>query len=153
MTDTAQQGNNPPSPSTQQKTQGNRPQGSAQPRGAGSGASANATRSRNLVDWPPPIKTHAEHVEELEEQAQENEDYNKAVNDAQTNVVKNAMEIVGHPTYPLSDPELESESRQQVLEDYLAANDPAKKKERLKGEMDARAKRDKAQADAMYAKT
>jgi len=154
MTDNAQQGNNM-SASAQgaPKPIGNKPPGTeARPepkerRGAGSGADANRTRERNLVDWPPEPKTHAEHVEELLQQAQDNEDYNAEVNAAQTDVARNAIELVGHATYPLSDPKLEQESREQVLDEYKTANDPAARKERLKGEMDARAKRDRKQAE------
>jgi hypothetical protein len=151
MTDQAQQGNNQ-SASAQgaPRPTGNKAPGTEQ-RGAGSGADANATRTRSLVDWPPPPKTHAEHVEELLEQAQINEDYNNAVNEAQTAVAAGAREVIGDSVYPL-DAKGEEESRAQVLEDFKNENDPAEKKKRLKGEMDARAKRDKAQADAMYAK-
>jgi hypothetical protein len=123
------------------------------PRGAGSGENANATRGRNLVDWPPEPMTHAEHVEELLEIAQENEDYNKAVNEAQTAVTAEALGRVGFATYPLGDPKLEEESRQQVLDEFVRANDPKARAKTLDGEMEARAKRDQIQAEKMYGRT
>jgi hypothetical protein len=149
MTDNAQQGNNMSSSAQgAPKPTGNKPQGTEAVRGAGSGKDANTTRERNLVDWPPPVKSHGDHVDELLEQAQDNEDYNRDVNEEQTRLTKEIRDRIGHPQ---GDPLNDEEERERVKQQFIDENDPAKKKERLKGEMDARAKRDKAQAEHMYA--
>lgn len=112
-----------------------------QPRGAGSGANANVNRSRNIVDWPPEPKSHAEHVEELEQQAQDNADHNNEMNEIQTEQAKKLRDVVRAQQ---GDPANDDEERERVREAFVRANDPDKRKAALKGEMDARAKRDRA---------
>jgi hypothetical protein len=124
--------------------------GEAEQRGAGTGEEANVTRMRSLVEWPPAPLTHAEHVEELLEIAQENEDYNAQANEEATAVNRNAMTLVGRAAYPLGDPKLEQESRDQVLNDYRNSHNPSLKRDRLLGEMEARAARDHKQEKRMY---
>ena len=121
-----------------------------EPRGAGSGEDAKFARARSIIDWPPKPISHAQHVEELLEIAQENEDHNNRVNEEQTSIVREAAERIGFATYPLGDPQLEEESRNQVLDDYKKANDPVNRRERLQGEMDARAARDRKQVKDRY---
>ena len=127
-----------------------RARGDREQRGAGTGEEANVTRLRSLIEWPPAPLTHAQHVEELLEIAQENEDFNAAANEEATAVTRNAMTLVGRATYPLGDPALENESREGVLKDYRDAHDPGMKRERLLGEMEARAARDRKQEKEMY---
>lgn len=110
-----------------------------QPRGAGTGEKANANRSRNIVDWPPVPKSHEEHVEELEAQAQEDADFNNEMNAIQTEQATKLRDLVGRPQ---GDPADADEQRAQVREAFIR-NDPEKRRAALKGEMDARAKRDK----------
>lgn len=117
----------------------------SQPRGAGSGEKANATRSRNIVDWPPEPKSHEEHVDELETEAQAQADYNAELNAIQTKQAADLKEAIG---FPQGDPSDADDQREAAKEAFLNASDPEKKKAALKGEMDARAKRDKAQAAA-----
>jgi hypothetical protein len=124
--------------------------GEVEQRGAGSGEDAKFTRTRSLVEWPPEPLTHAEHVEELLEIAQENEDYNNRVNKEQTAITRDALTRIGSAAFPLGDPKLEQESRDKVLEDYKRERDPATRRERLKGEMEARAARDRKQEEQMY---
>lgn len=112
-------------------------------RGAGSGEKATATRSRNIVDWPPEPKTHEEHVDELEQQAQDAADFNTELNNAQVEANKKIAPLLANPQ---GDPEkAEEESREASKASIF---DPEKRKAALKGEMDARAKRDRAQAAA-----
>lgn len=112
-----------------------------QPRGAGTGDKANANRSRNIVDWPPEPKSHEEHVDELEQQAQDNQDFNSEMNAVQTEQLKKLRDTVGRPQ---GDPADADEQRTQAREAFIRSNDPDKRKAALKGEMDARAKRDRA---------
>lgn len=114
-------------------------QAQQQPRGAGNGDKANATRSRNIVDWPPPLKPHEEVVDELEQKAQDNADFNNEMNAIQTAQVQKLRETLN----PQGDPDADDDQRTQARE-ALLAQDPEKKKAALKGEMDARAKRDRA---------
>jgi hypothetical protein len=127
-----------------------RARGDAEQRGAGSGENANATRGRSLIDWPPTPLTHAEHVEELLEMAQENEDYNARVNEEQVAVVRNESQLIGRALYPIGDPKLEEQSRADAVEDYRHSHDRNWKMERLRGEMEARASRDRKQEEEMY---
>lgn len=112
-----------------------------QPRGAGSGESANASRSRNIIDWPPEPKSHEDHVAELLQQAQDNEDYNNEINAIQTEQLAKLKETLG---FPQGDPADADEQRKEAKEAYLASVDPKKKEAALKGEMKARAEREKA---------
>jgi hypothetical protein len=116
-----------------------------QPRGAGSGAKATATRSRNIVDWPPEPKSHEEHVDELEQEAQAQADHNAEVNAIQTKLVAAFKDKI---SFPQGDPADPDEQRKTAREAFLDVNDPEKKKAALKGEMEARAKRDRAQSAA-----
>jgi len=125
--------------------QGNQPKQQAQPRGAGSGEKANATRDRNLVDWPPESRPRDEVVDELTQQAADNEQYNTEMYNAQAQQAENLKGVIGHPQ---GDPEDADKAREDAREAFLNATDPERKKAALKGEMEARAKRDKAQAAA-----
>ena len=116
-----------------------------QPRGAGNGDKAAATRTRNIIDWPPEPKTHAEHVEELLTVSQDNEDFNNEMNALQVENVKRLKDVL---SYPQGDPIADDEQRKQSREAYLASSDPEKRRAALKGEMDARAKRDRARVAA-----
>lgn len=112
----------------------------AQPRGAGSGEKANATRSRNIVDWPPEPKSHSEHVEELEAERDAQAEFNAEMADMQQKQAADFTEKV-KANAAASDGD---EQREAAREAAAAANDPKKKEAALKGEMDARAKREKA---------
>jgi hypothetical protein len=147
MTDNAQQGNNMSASAQGAPVVGNKPPARKEPRGAGRGEEANATRGVSLVDWPPEPKSHRQHVEELLQQAQDNEDYNLDVNEAMTETAAAATELMSKTANPL-DAEGEEKSRAEVLQQYKDENDPAERKKRLEGEMKARAERDKKQAAA-----
>jgi hypothetical protein len=116
-----------------------------QPRGAGSGEKANATRDRNIVDWPPEPKAHSERVEELEAERDAQADYNSEMADMQMKQAADLKEKLG---FPQGDPATAEEQREAAKETFENSTDPAKKKAALKGEMDARAKRDRAQVAA-----
>jgi hypothetical protein len=116
-------------------------------RGAGSGDNATETRSRSLVEWPPEPLSHEEHVELLLEMAQENEDHNLAANREAIAANKTAQALIG---LPQGDPINNVNERERVLKEYHDANDPALRRERLKGEMEARARRDNLQVQEMY---
>jgi len=115
-----------------------------QQRGAGTGEKANATRSRNIVDWPPEPKPHAEHVDELEAERDAQADFNNEMHELQVNQIKAFTEKVRKPV----DLEENEEVREEAKEAFEAATDPKKKESALKGDMEARAKRDKAAAAA-----
>lgn len=114
-----------------------------EPRGAGSGEKATASRSRSIIDWPPEPVAHEDAVDALEKKAQDAADYNAEMNRLQTDVAKRVQELVGHPQGEEDD----EKAREDAKEAFLAENDPAKKKAALKGAMDARAKREKAAAE------
>lgn len=114
-----------------------------QPRGAGSGDKANAVRGRNIVDWPPEPKSHDDAVDELEAEAEAQADFNAELNNIQTQQIAEMKDKIG---FPQGDPENADKIREEAKEAFLAANDPKKKEAALKGEMKARAEREKAAA-------
>lgn len=116
----------------------------SQPRGAGSGQKANDTRDRNIVDWPPEPKPHQEKVEELETEADAQAAYNSEMNELQTEEQKRINEA---RLALLTNPENADEAREVAKEQYVAFSDPKKREAALKGEMTARAKRDKEAAE------
>ena len=118
----------------------------AQPRGAGSGEKANATRSRNIVDWPPQPEAHADAVEKLDAERDAQAFYNDEMNKLQTEQVAALKDKIG---FPQGEPATPEEQRKAAMDAFVNATDPKKKEAALKGEMEARAKRDKAQAAAM----
>ena len=114
-----------------------------EPRGAGSGENANATRSRNLVEWPPEPIPHAQAVDALEEERDAQAEFNNDMHEIQT---KGAIEFKNRL---LDAATIDNDKvREEARDAYLAQSDPEEKKRRLKGEMDARAKRDKAQVES-----
>lgn len=115
-----------------------------QPRGAGSGDKANATRSRNIVDWPPPAEPRSETVDRLVAESEAQADFNTEMADKQAEQAKAITEKILKP----SDPADADKQRDDAMKAYEDSSDPKKKEARLKGEMDARAKRDKAAAEA-----
>ena len=120
------------------------------PRGAGSGEEANATRGRSLVEWPGPTMSHEEHVEELLTIAQVNEDFNNEMNRAVYDRGERTLDL-------LADPPNRAEGEAQATPDaYEAArlnyeaSDPFRRAETIRGEMDARAERDRKQSAELY---
>lgn len=106
------------------------------------GEEANATRSRNIVDWPPPLKTHAEHVAELEEEAQKQEDFNNEQNAIQTDIQAPFREVMLRTGDPLN----ADEERDKAMEQFKAEIDlqDRAKEAAVKGERaGARATRDR----------
>jgi hypothetical protein len=133
MTDQAQQEhskpNMPPSPPREQ-------------RGAGSGAKATVTRERSIIDWPPPLKTHSEHVAELEAEAEAQAEYNTKIADMLIVNAERMIDIIGFPQTP----EDNDAVREESLAVAQAELDPKAKEAALKNEMAAREKREKAAA-------
>jgi hypothetical protein len=87
-----------------------------------------ATASRSRIDnWPPPLKTHSEHVEELETEADAQANYNGEIADMQ---MKAADALVGKlDPPPLLDPD---EARSVAKEAAAASMDPATKEKAVK---------------------
>ena len=121
-----------------------------EPRGAGSGEEANATRGRSLIDWPGPAMSHEEHVEELLTIAQVNEDFNNEMNRAVYDRSQKTLDLLADP------PNIADGEAQSTPDAYEAArlayegSDPFKRAETIRGEMDARAARDRKQVEEMY---
>jgi len=108
-------------------------------RGAGSGKQANEKRE-NLVDWPPPYKSHSDHVAELEAEAEAQAEHNSKVADLTMAAGAAFTQKMHAEMEEENDPETK---REENLEQAQKENDPKAKEAALKGEMDARAKRDK----------
>jgi len=113
-------------------------------RGAGSGKQANEKRE-NLVDWPPPYKSHSDHVAELEAEAEAQAEHNSKVADLTMAAGAAATQKMhGENQAPQADDkEANDKAREENFEEVEKENDPKAKEAALKGEMDARAKRDK----------
>lgn len=109
------------------------------PRGGGRGDDANAIRRIHAA--PLPTISHEEHVKELVAMAEANEQYNNQVNKAQQQDNEAGQKLISDNEMPPKDPKKE---QQEVLKAYTEANDPKLKEKRLKGEIEARKKRDEA---------
>lgn len=129
-----------------------------EPRGAGSGEDAVATRGRSIIAWPGPTMSHEEHVEELLTIAQVNEDFN---NEQNARVFERAERIngllAGEPVN--DDPKDDHKNKNQSTPDAYEsarlsyeASDPLKRLDNIKGEMEARRKRDQKQVEERYGK-
>ena len=121
-----------------------------EPRGAGTGEEANATRGRSLIDWPGPTMSHEEHVEELLTIAQINEDFNNEMN---ARVYERGEKIGALLADPPNPADGEAQSTPDAYDAAIAsfeAADPFKRIDNIKGEMDARARRDRKQEEEMY---
>lgn len=101
----------------------------AQPRGAGSGEKANAGRTK--LDIVATQKPHSEHVAELEEKAQADAAKAGEIADAQAELAIAFQEKL-------------AELQEKEPDEAFDASDPRNKAAALKGEMKARAERDKA---------
>lgn len=120
------------------------------PRGAGTGEEANATRGRSLINWPGPTMSHEEHVEELLTIAQINEDFNNEVNSRVYERGEKIGDLLRDPPNPADG---EPQSTPDAYDAALAAfeaSDPFTRIDNIKGEMDARAARDRKQSEEMY---
>ena len=121
-----------------------------EPRGAGSGEEANETRGRSLIEWPGPTMSHEEHVEELLTIAQLNEDFNNDMNRKVYDRGERTLDLLANP------PNRADGEEQSTPDAYEAARlafedaDPFRRADTIKGEMEARAARDKKQADELY---
>lgn len=119
-------------------------QASPQPRGAGTGEQANI--KRKFSDPVAVMKSHAEHVEELVAVAEENEAFNNEMNEIQTGLANKFAEV--QTRIEQGDPLNDDDERTRAREAFIRANDPEKRLATVKGEMEARAKRDKARMAA-----
>ena len=91
--------------------------GATMTRQMSTGEEATATRSRNIVDWPPPLKTHAEHVAELEDEAQKQEDFNNEQNAMQTEMLEPFREAI----LRVGDPSNADDARASAMEQFKAS--------------------------------
>lgn len=114
-----------------------------QPRSSSSGEKATADKPRNIVDWPPEGKPRAEAMAELEEERDAQAEFNDEMTEIQVNQLKAIKDKIGFPQ-PKEDA---SKAREEAKEAFLAMTDPKKKEAALKGEIKARADRDKAAAE------
>jgi hypothetical protein len=121
-----------------------------EPRGAGSGEAANATRGRSLIDWPGPAMSHEEHVEELLTIAQVNEDFNNEMNRAVYERGQRTLGLLADPPNPADGEEQSTPEAYEAARLAYEGSDPFNRADRIKGEMDARAKRDRKQEEEMY---
>lgn len=121
-----------------------------EPRGAGTGEEANATRGRSLIDWPGPTMSHEEHVEELLTIAQVNEDFNNEMNRAVYDRSQRTLKLLADPPNPADGEAQSTPEAYEAARLSYAASDPFDRVDRIKGEMEARAKRDKKQVEEMY---
>lgn len=119
------------------------PQTQVQPRGAGTGEKANI--KRRFSDPVAVVKSHAEHVEELEAIAEENAEFNNEMNQIQTEINNKVQPLLDNPR---GEPLEAAEMRAAARESFLLTNDPEKKAAAVKGQMAARAKAAKAQTAA-----
>ena len=122
-----------------------------EPRGAGSGEEANATRGRTLVQWPGPTMSHEEHVDELLTIAQLNEDFNNEMNGRVYDRGERTLDLLANPRGNEADGEAQStpdayEAARLAFEDA----DPFRRAETIGGEMEARAARDRKQVEELY---
>jgi hypothetical protein len=121
-----------------------------EPRGAGSGEEANATRGRTLIDWPGPTMSHEEHVEELLTIAQVNEDFNNEMNRAVYDRSQRTLDLLRDPPNPADGEEQSTPEAYEAARLAYEGSDPFNRVERIRGEMDARAARDRKQVEEMY---
>jgi hypothetical protein len=123
-----------------------------EPRGTGTGEEANATRSRSLVDWPGPTMSHEEHVEELLTIAQINEDFNNEMNGRVFERGERIGELLADPPNPKDGEAQATPDAYEASIRAFEAADPIKRRDTIKGEMEARARRDRKQEEEMYSK-
>ena len=120
-----------------------------EPRGAGSGEEANATRGR-VLDCPGPTISHQEHVDELLTIAQLNEDFNNEMNGRVYERSQRTAELITNPPNPADGEEQSTPDAYEAARLSYEASDPFKRAETIQGEMDARAARDRKQEEELY---
>ena len=120
-----------------------------EPRGAGTGEEANATRSRRL-DCLGPTMSHEEHVEELLTIAQVNEDFNNEMNRAVYDRSQKTLDLLADPPNPADGEAQSTPDAYEAARLTYEGSDPFKRAETIGGEMDARAARDRKQVEEMY---
>lgn len=121
-----------------------------EPRGAGSGEEANETRGRTLVEWPGPTMSHEEHVDELLTIAQLNEDHNNAMNRAVFERGERTLDLLANPPNRADGEEQSTPDAYEAARLAYEDSDPFKRADTIEGEMEARAERDRKQAEEMY---
>lgn len=122
-----------------------------EPRGAGTGDEANATRGRSLVEWPGPTMSHEEHVDELLTIAQVNEDFNNEQNARVFERGERTLDLLAGKVPDDKDGEAQStpDAYESARLSY-EASDPLKRIDTIKGEIEARKKRDAKRVEEMY---